>query len=506
MTSQRSRFEINNSRTEKILIAVAVLFHVAISGFPLVNLEWAFSDAALYFTNREHVYIDQYFEYQANTLGVPFLTAFFAKILPFIDIQILPRILSAVGFIFLGQALLKMNRMIQTNIPGYIILLVVFLNPLLWTFGGRGTADFLPAALGLFGLALFWEQKDFSVKKYVAIAILGFAITLKYHAVLLLVPLVVEILLRPTQKIKTAVWQSVITIVGVLIIPCLYILLVRQKLGFWLTPPLYLERHKLNLSDFLTNFSIYFGYLALVLLPFSISSVFYFIRHLQPQKRLKSLVTFVLIGLSLFALGYGWLRPHGEMNFGPLDGIVSPAISGGGFMILTLVLVVIIYQAIEKIDFNWSGLTSFRYVLCMVLGIVAFLFILSFTRPTQRYLMFILPFAYLILLPRVLGNRMIIYSSIVMYAVMNFFLLGNQYATGSATQMMVNELRKKGMVEKTEGGAINAHAGNVFFRYRQLPKEYVVVSGEPVGALFTVKSGFIPMAKKTYSLVVFPQQ
>lgn len=506
MKPQQSHQATNNFFLEKAIIAIAVLFHVAISGFPLVNLEWAFSDAALFFTNNDHRYIDQYFEYQANTLAVPFIAAFFAKIFPFLSITTLPRIFSAIGFIFLGEALLKINRIVKTNIPGYLLLLIVFLNPLLWTFGGRGTADFPPAALGIFGLALFWEQNDGAWKKYLAVCLLGIGIILKYHTVLLLAPIVLEIFLRKDQKWKTAMWKAGTTVTGALILPVLYILLVKQELGFWLTPPIYMERHKLSASEFFTNFSIYFGYLALLLLPFSVFSFWYFIRHFPSKNKVSSIFIVIIIGSILFTLGYFWLRPQGEMNFGPLDGMLSAAISGGSFMMLALTMGIILYQGFEQIGLHRNGLLSNRYILCMIAGVGIFLFILSFTRPTQRYLMFILPFAYFFLLPMILGNKKNIFVAIVMYSIMNFFLLSNQYATGTAAQDMVKEIRERGIVEKTEGGAINAHAGNIFFPYRQYNKEYMIVGGAPAGSLYTAKAGFLPMAKKSYSLIAMPRK
>lgn len=80
-------------------------------------------------------------------------------------------------------------------------------------------------------------------------------------------------------------------------------------------------------------------------------------------------------------------------------------------------------------------------------------------------------------------------------------LLYNQYVSGSASQIMVNEIRRRGVVEKTDGGAINPHAGNVFFRFRNNKKVYKIIDGNVMGSLYTSEAGFMPFPKKTYSLV-----
>ena len=489
---------------ENSLIFFAVLFHLIISGFPLVNLEWAFSDAALFFEKGEYNYIEQYFIFQANTLGVPFVTFLLAKVLPFLKISIIPRLLSAIGFIFLGKGLLKINRILKTSIPGYIVLLVVFLNPLLWTFGGRGTADFFPAALSVFGLAVYWEQSDNSWKKLIAIIIIGFSIILKYHSILILIPLVVEIFIRPDQKVKIIFIRIGKLLFGTLILPIVYIILIKQKFGFWLAPPIYLGRHGLSTSYFFTNFFTYFGYMATLLVPFSILPTIYFLKQSYLFKRESNIFASLFFGILFFFVGYFWIRPQGEMNFGPLDGIINDGLLGGIFMVLVLVMIFIFFLCFKRIYLERKMFFSNRHLLSLIIGIIGFLFVLSFTRPAQRYLMFILPLA-IFLLPMTLANKKTVFLTTTIYFLINIFLLYNQYTSGTATEMMVSRLHQKGIIEKTDPGVINVHAGNIFFPYRKSIKEYTIVSGAPLESIITVRVGQIPFAKKTFSLILLPK-
>ncbi len=182
------------------VIIAAIILHLAVIGLPFVNLEWAFSEAAHYFTTHDYYYLDQYFSNQANTLTLPALSAGFSKLLPFIDISYFPRLFAAGSYILLGIAIRKMTRILfNTDKDSNLYMILVFLNPLIWIFGGRGTADFFPAAIGIFGLALYWSHANSKMKQIFAILSLSLSILLKYHAVFLLVPLAIEIFLRPAK-------------------------------------------------------------------------------------------------------------------------------------------------------------------------------------------------------------------------------------------------------------------------------------------------------------------
>jgi hypothetical protein len=87
----------------------------------------------------------------------------------------IPRQLAMSGFIFLGLALVRLNRLAGNETRPGILLAAVFWNPLVRTFGGRGAADFLPAALVLFSLSMFWSKENTRVV-YSALQILALSL------------------------------------------------------------------------------------------------------------------------------------------------------------------------------------------------------------------------------------------------------------------------------------------------------------------------------------------
>ena len=149
-----------NSRAIAIVTAVTIAAHLAFIGLPSINFEWAFVDAARYFGLHQQELLVRYFEVEANPLGVPLLAYIIHLILPFVIIDIVPRLLAISGFVFLAFALLRISERVGIAFSAPLLTAIIFLNPLIWTFGGRGTADFFPAALALCAVALFWDASD----------------------------------------------------------------------------------------------------------------------------------------------------------------------------------------------------------------------------------------------------------------------------------------------------------------------------------------------------------
>lgn len=99
--------ELKNSQISSLetrfawwVVFFAVVFHLAALWLPFVNLEWAFVDAAKYFETGNNSLLERYFTVQANTLGTSLLAYAIHSILPFLPLEILPRLLSIAGFIF----------------------------------------------------------------------------------------------------------------------------------------------------------------------------------------------------------------------------------------------------------------------------------------------------------------------------------------------------------------------------------------------------------------------
>src|ERR1700733_15053573 len=124
------------SRAVAIVTAVTIAAHLALIGLPAINFEWAFVDAARYFGLHQQELLVRYFGVEANPLGVPLLAYIIHLILPFLKIDIIPRLLAISGFAFLAFALLRISEHVGIALSAPLLTAIIFLNPLIWTFGG----------------------------------------------------------------------------------------------------------------------------------------------------------------------------------------------------------------------------------------------------------------------------------------------------------------------------------------------------------------------------------
>ncbi len=189
-----------------------------------------------------------------------------------------------------------------------------------------------------------------------------------------MLPLVwLEELSRPGTNHKSAFARLSAITCAILLGPAIYIVAVKQSLGFWLAPPLYQGIHHLLLtpSFVVTNLISYSGYIGLLLIPFSFLPLWKLVRSRS------GIVKILGAGLLLFTLGLFVVVPNGEMNFGPLDAYLTPRIAGGCFALCAGLLPLCIADGIQSESANPSDR---RYMICLAAGIFLFIGVLSFTR------------------------------------------------------------------------------------------------------------------------------
>ena len=292
------------SRAVAIVTAVVIVAHLAFIGLPAINFEWAFVDAARYFGLHQPELLVRYFGVEANPLGVPFLAYFIHLILPFLKIDIVPRLLAISGFIFLAFALpthqrARRHHFIRASPHGDHLPESSDLDlRRAWHRGFLSGGCFALCAVAF----LFWDAQDSAPKLILAIVIFGLAIIMKYHAVLLLPIVWLEGLSRPGTNRKSCILIRLCAIsCAILLGPAIYIVAVKQSLGFWLAPPLYQGIHHLLLTPtfVITNFISYSGYIALLLTPFS------FLPLLETRAfAVRASSRSSGVGLLLFTLGF----------------------------------------------------------------------------------------------------------------------------------------------------------------------------------------------------------
>lgn len=481
--------EIVNNKFSMLLVFTVLAIHISLIVFPQVNLEFAFIDGAKYFLSPEHnrTLLDQYFNYQANTLGLPLLLSGFARWFPGADILVLMRLLNVAGILLLSFSVISISRHFGKD-NTLTILALILLNPLVWSFSGRATADFLPMALGLFAISLALHKRDLYILTLVAGVVFGVASVLKYHVLSLLV--VFSAIHLGSELSKKSLVKIFIFSIPAIGMVGLYLLKMHSIFGFWTTPPKFQIAHQIHLASVLNNFILYVGFLALLSLPsFWISKQY----NLSIFNYKKTLII-ILVAFILFSIS--GLKDTGELNFGPLDiwlgiNLRMIILSMMGLAGLLLIFKSAKSKSINKVNF-YVGI-----------AIIFVLLVFSLTRPSQRYLILLIPFFILMLPTTLLKSRYVVFLTLAIFISADIVIELSRYATGRASKNIADMVEISNLLAVTDPGVIDGHQGNRFYSYRNLPKQYVVVPGDKsLNPDAILSSPPIPLLiKKSFSVV-----
>jgi hypothetical protein len=425
------------------IIFLAFILHIfAINFFP-VNFEYTFIEGMEYvLQNFDKKIISTYFENQANTFFFSFIGSLIKYIFPFIDTLYVAKFLSASGYFFLGFGIINLYKILKINFSLNLLLTIVFLNPLIWTFGYRGTPDFLSAGMSIYSISLILDKKIPISKNYLGFFLLGIAIALKpitgiFYMTYLLFLFNEKISFK--KKINKIFIISFITF----LIPFIYFLLIYINFKFFLTPPYYSKAILLKsfyVYNFFNTFLLYSSFLFIVCIPLWIDS---FIKLTQSKN-----ILIIIASITFFFICYHLIYKQSEINFGIFSRYLNPKFINGFFGFCFILFYYLFFKKI-KID----GYFYFT--------IPVYLLLLSFILPAQRYLLLIIPLVYLFFLNK--QNLMkSFFISCVLLIPLNFILLINQYKTGYAAINIVKYLKLNNLIDKTCPAAVDAHVGNYF--------------------------------------------
>jgi hypothetical protein len=479
-----------------VLIVVAVTgIHAVLIGLPSVNLEYAFTAATRYLAARRPEDLVLFQHYQANTFGLPLVALALYKLFPFLDLNLYPRLASIFGIPILVVAMYGLGRKLDLGeVPLACAIGLCLLNPMIWIFSGRGTADFLPAAVGMAGVYTLWTFKGTRAAALAGL-ILGVAIVLKYHAFVFAVVAIVRTLLEPTEPLVDRLKRALGVSLAVILIPAAYLISIKLTFGFWLTPGRFHQALEFNAVDSIANLALYATYAVMLTLPFSLVFAvkeWAFVRHG------RFLIPTAVLAVSVVS-GY-FIGPREEMTFGPLNRMLSPSFLTSFAVMGSLLLAYIMVRIHALPNFNNAS----DLVRAIVYGTALFIVALSFTRPAQRYLIMILPLAYLLLF-RVLSDRAVVVASLLTFPIfvgLDAYLAGYQTTTGRAAGELAMQLQSSQLLPLTDPGAVEMHAGDKFFPFRDHPKKYTVIEGRPPNAVMTVEEErFGGLIRRTYSVV-----
>ena len=416
-----------NSKTWWLYSAIFffVFVHLLYMNTPFVNLEWLYKVGTNYFLSQDIALQKEFFFHQANPITYSFVSSFFVYL--FGDSYLNYRIAALIG-----GALVLISLSKEKNV---FLILMVALNPLFWIYSGRAYSELL--SIGLMFLAL-----DLKGKGVLRGALGGFAASVKYHSFLFTGPYWGLKWLQSAWVNKKLNLKdpNFIALVISTIILFGFLLINLGLYDIWVIPDkfktIYSLKPNINLSGFINNF---FGY------GFYISAMFFItIPYVIQHSKLKSHVIAIFLSLALAF----WNQDTGEMNFGLLDSLL-------GKEFILLIKVIGFWNFLLCLELFWKNKQS-RLI---VSSILIFILILSSTRPTQRYLLYIIPFwALLIVHSKVHLQAFFKWGYILTISFLTFFSTIYQVSTANASKEVVSWSQNKGMRINTY--VIYAHVGD----------------------------------------------
>lgn len=466
-----------------IMLLVFTILHLPLLFLGPVNLEFAFGDLIKFFQNGNTLYFEQFTFYQANTIGLSFL-GWLVSFFNFGINEILTiRILNLFGAIIFVLSFLKIANYFKIkNI--FFINLFIMISPIFWTFSTRSTADMLPAALIMLSYSLFLSSKDDIHKTIIAALLFGLSLILKP---LLIFMYIFFICLYFVDKQDFNLIKLLLFFLLSFLILFIFISLVYLNFDYVITSVKFISIHlKTSLSLFFNNFVLYTGFITLALSPFIFLGNF-------TKFIFKYFLWFVLGYIVIFFLGYTYIYDTGEMNFSFLENIIPKSIFNGILLITTIIFFSSFYL---NRPFHKNNVINRYFFICILFSLI----FLSLMRPSQRYILILLPFCFF-LLPKInFKNKRILYSTAVLILFVDLFISVNQYLKASVSKDMLDQISKYELIKITDPGVINGSYGNYFFIYKDLQKEYIVVDYIDENSILS-SSKKILFLKYNYSLI-----
>lgn len=399
-----------NLRTIYFILFAFVFTHIIYLNTPFVNLEWIIRVGSEYFKTGDDYFLNFYLSNQANPITYSFLSSFFVNI--FGDHYISYRLFALIGGVLILASLVHYKSI-------YLILIVA-LNPLIWIYSGRAYSDML--SVGLLVLAIELHKNG-----YLKGLFAGFSAFIKYHSIIFAGPYWA---LKWIEKLiieKRLIFKDINLISGLLASTLLliFLFLYFNLYDVWVVPKSLKphESFEINLSEFLNNFFSYGFYLSAL---FIITCPFFLLKI-----KFKNHLAALLISIPLAMIN----QNNGEMNFGSLDQLL-------GNEIILLIKVIGFWNFIMCLNFFVRRKES----RIMVLAILFYIFLLSFTRPSQRYLLFIIPFWSILIFQ---SNILLVKSYIKIFALLKwgYVLMLILLAVFSSMHQVANAQASKNIVD-----------------------------------------------------------
>ena len=414
---------------------------------------------------------------QANPLGYPLFNALLQRLVPWTDAPWLWRVPSLIGCgLIITWGWLVREEFGKNALSGFNTwVLLIITSPMIVAFSTHASSDVLPVGILLIS---FWFLSE-CIKKgrfsflVVSAVLFGLSSTIRYIAPYL-GGYVVCILLC-----NRGVWKkklSDIFFFGVLsaVILIAEILWKFSSFDVWISTRL--AQNGPNFLDYSNWFLVSLKYLSFIgvfcgFLPLVVATEKLRRINLKMRHAFVVPLTFVLAFFSTRAIDDGELDFGGGFVFSKL--IFNFAIFAG-FLSACFVIFVVVNRKIPTTQFEYAW----------IVGLLPYVVLISASRPTQRYLIYVIPIALLFLVRGLFTvtnkvRRVAVFINCVLFVSVS--LLGMSYLTsqGNASEEMAVWVEENSLISQTSAGVIGLHAGQHWWGVEADETRYEIIAVTP---------------------------
>lgn len=472
-----------------ILIFFFFIIHLLFIGLWPVNFEFTFSEGAKYFKDFDKGYLDFYKNNNANTFMFPLLIGLINKIIP-IDNLVISKILSSSSYIFLGFAIINFHKYLNLKVKIEETLILIFLNPIVWYLGLRGTPDLIATSIALFSISNLIINKKENLKNLLYLFLFSLAVLLKPFVILSFIIFIYIKFEDQNFKININLIKKLILNILIISLP---LILFYKFLYFEITND-YANDILAKYGGFLSNFFLYSAFIFI--------SIGIFLFH-----KIKYIIYFILISLVILFISTKVeinfdINHDGEMNFGFLTGFFSNDflyiyMIFLGILIFYLFIIFTILTYLKKREL-------FKKIFPFLLFLIISIAFLSFFRPVQRYLILVLPIIILICSEIKYKNLFLSISYLAVFVFLNLLITNNQISNSLISKKVFNYLDSNELLFDTYPGELNAHIRHLFVRNNTIPpvtyetekRNYIISKDYNEFSIKSFEVSFIPIIKK----------
>ena len=424
---------------------IILIFHFFCIEFYPVNDEFIFPIGAKLIESKDISLIKSFFDFNANTLGFSTLIFLVSKIIH-LEYYLIGKILSVTGLIFIFFGIINFLKIIsfKPKIELYYLILLIFLNPLIFNFSLRATPDFFSMSVIFLSVSMLIRFKN-KFSTFFNILIISMATFIKpFNFIFIL--LIFKDLNYSYLYSKNNLRLIYIFILTLFISASLF-LFNYYLFSFLIIPENFELAKDFEILSYCVQLISYVGILNIFISPIYLNLILSNIK--------KNVVRYMFYLITSLFLSYFIMFRVGEIDFGFLTEYLN---TNFYLFLLTMSFFVFVDTIFSIYKKNIANNKLFiNYFLILII----FLIFLSNFHPTQRYLLILIPFSTLFFY-LINQSKITILIAVYIYFLANIPLFINHYSTQKNIGRVLNFLMSEKIISQTYPGFLGQHSLNYF--------------------------------------------